>query len=182
MTEPNDPAWLEPTWFVDSDSDEVANFAAQARGDLPADADHTAVAVALFHAVRDGFRYDPYVQAEGPQDYKASSVAGTTANWCTPKSVLLTAAARHCGIPARLGFADVRNHLSSEKLSKKMGTDLFIWHGYSEFLLDGHWRKASSAFNIEMCERFGVKVLEFDGTADALCTRSTKQVSVTWNM
>jgi transglutaminase-like putative cysteine protease len=168
MTEPLDPAWLAPTWFIDSDSDEVAEFAATARATATDDNDHTDVAVALFYAVRDGFRYDPYVRAEGPEDYRASSVAGTAANWCTPKSVLLTAAARHCGIPARLGFADVRNHLSSEKLAAKMGTDLFIWHGYTEFLLDGTWRKASSAFNIEMCERFGVKALDFDGTTDSL--------------
>ena len=168
MTEPLDPAWLAPTWFIDSDSDEVAEFAATARATAADDNDDTDVAVALFYAVRDGFRYDPYVRAEGPEDYRASSVAGTAANWCTPKSVLLTAAARHCGIPARLGFADVRNHLSSEKLAAKMGTDLFIWHGYTEFLLDGTWRKASSAFNIEMCERFGVKALDFDGTTDSL--------------
>jgi len=168
MTEPLDPAWLAPTWFIDSDSDEVAEFAATARATAADDNDHTDVAVALFYAVRDGFRYDPYVRAEGPEDYRASSVACTAANWCTPKSVLLTAAARHCGIPARLGFADVRNHLSSEKLAAKMGTDLFIWHGYTEFLLDGTWRKASSAFNIEMCERFGVKALDFDGTTDSL--------------
>jgi len=158
-------SWLEPTWFIDSDSAAVAEFAERAAGDAEGD---TAVAVALFHAVRDGFRYDPYVMADGPEGYRASSVAASAANWCTPKSVLLTAAARHCGIPARLGFADVRNHLTTEKLSDKMGTDLFVWHGYSEFLLDGHWRKASSAFNIELCDRFGVKVLEFDGTADAL--------------
>ena len=168
MTEPLDPAWLAPTWFIDSDSDEVAEFAATARATAADDNDHTDVAVALFYAVGDGLRYDPYVRAEGPEDYRASSVAGTAANWCTPKSVLLTAAARHCGIPARLGFADVRNHLSSEKLAAKMGTDLFIWHGYTEFLLDGTWRKASSAFNIEMCERFGVKALDFDGTTDSL--------------
>lgn len=170
MSEPVDPAWLAPTWFIDSESSEVAEFATQAlrTAGVASDADQTAVAVALFYAVRDGFRYDPYVKAEGPEDYRASSVAQTTANWCTPKSVLLTAAARNSGIPARLGFADVRNHLSSEKLAQKMGTDLFIWHGYTEFLLNGTWRKASSAFNIEMCDRFGVKALEFDGTADSL--------------
>lgn len=160
-----DPAWLAPTWFIDSDSDAVATFAEQARG---AATNPTEIAVALFHAVRDGIRYDPYVKADGPSGYRASTVAASSANWCTPKSVLLTAAARHCGVPARLGFADVRNHLSSEKLSAQMGTDLFIWHGYTEFLLDGTWRKASSAFNIELCERFGVKVLDFDGTADSL--------------
>ena len=134
MTIDIDAAWLEPTWFIDSDSPEVAEFAQQAVGDASGD---TEVAVALFHAVRDGIRYDPYAKADGPAGYRASTVARTTANWCTPKSVLLTAAARHCGIPARLGFADVRNHLTSEKLSKQMGTDLFIWHGYTEFLLDG---------------------------------------------
>jgi transglutaminase-like putative cysteine protease len=90
-----------------------------------------------------------------------------------PKSVLLVALARHRGIPARLGFADVRNHLSSERLTARMGTDLFAWHGYAELLLpttagSRRWSKVSSAFNIELCERFGVKVLEFDGTGDAL--------------
>jgi hypothetical protein len=62
----------------------------------------------------------------------------------------------------------VRNHLTSEKLSAAMGTDVFAWHGYTELLLDGRWLKASTAFNVELCERFGVKVLDFDGTEDAL--------------
>ena len=84
MTEPLDPAWLAPTWFIDSDSDEVAEFAATARATAADDNDHTDVAVALFYAVRDGFRYDPYVRAEGPEDYRASSVAGTAATWGTP--------------------------------------------------------------------------------------------------
>ena len=163
-----DPAWLRPTWFIDSDSPPVQAFAGAAVDSLPPDASRTDVAVALFCAVRDGFRYDPYVSSREPDSYRAGSVAASTSNWCTPKSVLLTAAARSKGIPARLGFADVRNHLTSEKLSAKMGTDLFIWHGYAELLLDDRWFKVSSAFNIELCERFGVKVLDFDGTADAL--------------
>ena len=49
-----------------------------------------------------------------------------------------------------------------------MGTDLFAWHGYSELLLDDRWFKLSTAFNIELCDRFGVKTLDFDGTDDAL--------------
>ena len=81
---------------------------------------------------------------------------------------MLTAAARSRGIPARLGFADVRNHLTSEKLRAQMQTDVFAWHGYSELLLDGRWHKLSTAFNIELCARFGVKALDFDGTGDAL--------------
>ena len=160
-----DPSWLEPTWFIDSDDASVADFAATAAGDAT---DPTDVAVRLFYAVRDGFRYDPYNVDHSPGAFRASSVVGSTSNWCVPKSVLLTAAARQRGIPARLGFADVRNHLTSAKLSAQMGTDLFAWHGYSEVLLEGRWFKLSTAFNIELCERFGVKTLEFDGTDDAL--------------
>lgn len=162
-------AWLTPTWFIDSDSEAVAEFAERAlEGGADGAGDETSTAVALFHAVRDGVRYDPYVMRYEPEAFRGSNVAVSPSNWCVPKSVLLTAAARHCGIPARLGFADVQNHLTTEKLRAKMGSDLFIWHGYSELLLGGRWFKLSSAFNLELCERFGVKVLEFDGTADAL--------------
>ena len=160
-----DPAWLAPTWFIDSDDERVRAFAADA---IDGETDPTGQAVRLFHAVRDGFRYDPYGTDHRPDAFRASSVVESASNWCVPKSVLLTAAARATGIPARLGFADVRNHLTSEKLSAQMGTDLFVWHGYSELLLGGRWFRLSTAFNIELCQRFGVKVLEFDGTDDAL--------------
>ena len=160
-----DEAWIRPTWFLDADHEAVADFARRAVGDRT---DPTDKAVALFHAVRDGIRYDPYVFAEEPEAFRASAVAASTTNWCVPKSVLLTAAARNQGIPARLGFADVRNHLTSEKLSERMGTDVFIWHGYSELLLGDRWFKLSSAFNIELCRKFGVRTLDFDGTDDAL--------------
>lgn len=167
-----EPAWLAATWFIDHDHEAVASFAAAAVAGAESDTER---AVALFHAVRDGIRYDPYDVSYEPEAFRASGVATSRSNWCVPKSVLLAAAARHVGIPARLGFADVRNHLTSEKLSERMGTDLFAWHGYTELLLpdpgdDGalRWFKLSTAFNIELCERFGVRVLEFDGTADAL--------------
>jgi transglutaminase-like putative cysteine protease len=165
-----DPAWLATTWFLDHDHPSIAEFVERHTGHLRGDDRDTVRerAVALFHAVRDGYRYDPYRTGHDPADYRASAIVGGGPTWCVPKSVLLTAAARRAGIPARLGFADVRNHLTSAKLSATMGTDLFLWHGYSEMLLDGQWRKVSSAFNRELCERFGTKVLEFDGTADAL--------------
>ena len=160
-----DSAWLTPTWFIDSDSETVGDFAATAAGDST---DQVEIGVKLFHAVRDGFRYDPYANSNEPESFRASTVVGTTSNWCVPKSVLFTAAARNRGVPARLGFADVRNHLTSEKLQETLGTDLFIWHGYTELLLGDRWFRLSTAFNIELCEKFGVKVLEFDGTDDAL--------------
>ena len=75
--------------------------------------------------------------------------------WCVPKAALMAAAARAAGIPARVGYADVRNHLSTERMRQTMKTDLFIWHGYTDLWIDGAWRKATPAFNFAMCQRFG---------------------------
>ena len=49
-----------------------------------------------------------------------------------------------------------------------MKTDVFLWHGYSSILLEGRWIKATPAFNIELCQLFGLKSLEFDGSGDSL--------------
>jgi transglutaminase-like putative cysteine protease len=159
------PEDLNPTDFIDSDSPVVRGFvervAAGAR-------DEHEVASRLFAAVRDCIRYDPYAVSADPADYRASAVLESDSGYCVQKSVALTAAARAAGIPSRLGFADVRNHLQSERLRERMGTDLFVWHGYSTFFIGGRWTKASCAFNTELCARFGVPPLEFDGRSDAL--------------
>lgn len=72
------------------------------------------------------------------------------------------------GGTGRLGFADVRNHLSTQRMRAHMKTDEFVWHGYSEIWLGGAWRKATPAFNIERCDRFGLLPLEFDGLHDSI--------------
>ncbi len=88
--------------------------------------------------------------------------------YCVGKAALFAALCRSAGIPARVAFADVTNHLSSEKLREKMGTNYFAWHGFTEVLLDGRWVKASPTFNSTLCDRFGVVPLDFDGADDAL--------------
>lgn len=156
---------LAPTRFVDSDHPDVVARAVAVTDGLPTARER---AVALFEAVRDGIRYDPYSLSRDPDDFRASAVLAGSQRWCAPKAVVLVAQARAVGIPARLGFADVRNHLQSAKLAERMGTDVFAWHGYAVMWLEGAWRKASPAFNRELCERFGTKILEFDGRSDAL--------------
>lgn len=157
--------YLQPTRFLDCDSAEVRRFVARSIGN---DDDPRRRASRLFTAVRDDFRYDPYSVSFDPERYRASVVARAERAFCVPKAILLAAACRAAGIPARLGFADVRNHLSSERLAAYMGTDLFAFHGYTEIYLDGRWLKATPAFNRELCDRFGVPPLEFDGTGHAL--------------
>jgi len=167
IDDPRPEDCLAPTTYLDWDHPDVSGFAERVCREAGATTDREK-AVALFLAVRDGIRYNPYAVNAGPDAFRASNVVHQTAAFCIPKAVLLTAACRAVGIPARLGFADVRNHLQSEKLHERMGTDVFAFHGYSELWLDGRWLKVSSAFNRELCERFGTRVLEFDGEHDAL--------------
>src|SRR5215212_620238 len=115
--------YLAPTPFLDSDDPDVIAYAQRVCAEAGADTDRDR-AVALFLAVRDGWRYDPYSSTRIADDYRASTVLQQTTAYCIPKAVLLSALCRAAGIPARLGFADVRNHLQSEKLRQKMGTDL----------------------------------------------------------
>lgn len=159
------PESLQPAEFVDSDSPIVVAFAQTVVDGATDDRERVR---RLFVAVRDQIRYDPYNLAADPKDYRASAILGRDSAWCVPKAVALAATARAVGIPAMLGFSDVRNHLSTPKLLALMGTDLFVYHGWVNMYVDGHWHKASPAFNSQLCERFGVSPLEFDGTHDAL--------------
>jgi transglutaminase-like putative cysteine protease len=125
-------------------------------------------AVSLYYAVRDVIRYNPFLDFSDPLVFKASAVLAADEGFCVGKASLLAACARAAGIPARVGFADVKNHLTSPRLAETMGSDLFVYHGYTDLYLDGNWVKATPAFNLELCTRFRVKPLEFDGREDSI--------------
>jgi transglutaminase-like putative cysteine protease len=157
--------YLAPTYFLDFGSEAVRAFAADTVAGAQDDGER---AVRLYYAVRDAIRYDPYRMGIRPEAYRASSVLREKAAYCIPKANLLAAAARAVGIPAAIGLADVRNHLTTAKLRALMGTDEFLDHGYTTLWLGGRWVKCTPAFNIELCTRFGVLPLEFDGEHDSL--------------
>jgi len=160
--------FVSPAHYVDSDSREVHAFVMSALGDMAPDVSKKEKAIRLFEAVRDNIRYDPYTFALNAEAYRASEIAGMESAFCVPKAILLAACLRAVGIPAALGFADVRNHLNTPKLAALMDTDLFIYHGYVQLWLDGKPYKVTPAFNMDLCNRFGVKPLVFDGEHDAL--------------
>jgi transglutaminase-like putative cysteine protease len=157
------PANLAPTALIDCDHPAVVEFSRRATG-----ADARERAISLYYLVRDGFRYDPYRIDLSVPGLRASRVLEVGYGWCVPKAALLAAAARAAGIPARVGYADVRNHLSTERMRQMLQTDLYIWHGYTELWLDGAWVKATPAFNLTLCQRFGTLPLEWDGQTDSL--------------
>ena len=157
--------YLSPTAFIDSDNAAIQAFASNCAGDI---ADPREKAIALYYVVRDQIFYDPYNVALTPDGLKASQTLEQGAGWCVPKAILLAACCRAQGVPAKLGFADVKNHLSTERMRAVMGTDVFIWHGYTAIYLNGEWVKATPAFNLSLCEKFHIHPLEFDGLADSI--------------
>lgn len=158
-------ASLSPARFIDSDHPLVIDFAERWRG---ASRDPREQAVSLYRAVRDEIRYNPYVFSADHQTLKASHALAAGESYCVPKALLLAACARHCGIPARIGLADVRNHLSTPRLIEMLRSEVFAMHGYTELFLEGRWLKATPAFNLALCRMFKVAPLEFDGRTDSV--------------
>lgn len=160
-----DPRFLQSADFIDSATVAVKDFAQET---VHSSNSQLEQAVALYYRVRDGIRYTPYLDYGDPEMYRASSVLRNGYGFCISKASLLTACGRAVGIPARVGFADVTNHLNTPRLREMNGGDLMRWHAFSEFHLLGTWVKATPAFNLELCTRFRVKPLEFNGKEDSI--------------
>ena len=151
--------YLQPGPFIDSDHPEVIAFAERNRG---ASADLREQAVSLYYAVRDQVRYNPYTFSRDPQTLKASHALSAGESYCVPKALLLAACA------ARIGLADVRNHLATPRLLALLRSEVFAMHGYTELYLAGRWVKATPAFNLALCRVFKVEPLAFDGLSDSV--------------
>ncbi len=161
-----DEAYFLPTAIIDSDSPLILEHAEKIIGTAVSSA--VEKSVKLYYAVRDGIWYDPYYPFYRPEHYRASNVLKSGRGYCVSKASLLCALGRACKIPSRLGFANVRNHLATRQLIEFLGTDLFVYHGFTEFYLDGRWVKATPAFNFELCKRHKVVPLEFNGREDSI--------------
>ncbi len=156
---------LQSTAVIDAEHPSVVAYAERVAGHLTAPRE---IARALYLAVRDDIRYDPYQVDLSLDGMKSSRVLADGRSWCVPKAALLAAVCRARGVPARVGYADVRNHLSTERLREVIGSNDYVWHGYTSIHLDDRWYKATPAFNRGLCEKLGVEPLAFDGTEDSL--------------
>jgi transglutaminase-like putative cysteine protease len=155
--------FLAPTEYIESEAPEITALASSLQRGSPAE-----TAVALFNWVRDRIAYDPSTAVDGPDAYRATALLERGTGYCVQKAVLLAALGRAVKIPTRLGFSDVRNHKIPDHLLRLMGTDLFVFHGYVEFYLDGKWVKATPAFDPETTEKAGALPVELDGENDAM--------------
>jgi transglutaminase-like putative cysteine protease len=157
--------YLSAAEFIDSDHPSIGAKAAEATRGIT---DPAAKAHVLHDLVRDGIKYDPYIDYTDPETYRASSVLAKGASYCVGKAALYAALCRAIGLPARVGLADVKNHLATPRLIELVGTDVFGYHGYVEVMPQASWVKATPTFNTTLCQKLGVPVLDFSGTDDAL--------------
>ena len=158
--------YLAPTRIIDSDHPDIRRLV----DDLVSQAGKNPVdqAVRLYYWARDQIWYDPYCPFHLPEHYQASRVLNSGRGFCIPKASLLCAFGRAANIASRVGFAAVRNHVATRELKERMGTDIFDWHGFVEFYLEGRWVRCTPAFNAELCSKFNIAPLEFNGRDDSI--------------
>jgi transglutaminase-like putative cysteine protease len=156
--------YLNPTYFIDSDSEKIIQ---KSRELIAGQDDSIACSKSLFYFVRDNIIYNVYGPKDLPEYFRASETLARGDGYCVQKAVLLVALARAAGVPARLGFAIIKNYIMSPKLFAIMKTNLFPWHGYAQLFLNSKWITATPAFDKKMCDENRFLPVEFDGSTDA---------------
>ena len=164
--------YLTPNYFTDSDHPDIIAFTQK---HINADDPDTEKVVKLYYAIRDGFMYNPNTINISREAFVASLFLKRNNGHCVDKANLLAACARAAGIPGRLGFANVSNHIGTSQLEKTLGSNVLVFHGFTELFLEGKWVKATPAFNKSLCEKLGVQPLEFDGTEDSIFQEYTEK-------
>lgn len=157
--------YLQPTYFLDFDNEEVRAFAHKHSESAETELEK---AKSLYLAVRDGWYYDPYYLDLRREGSKASTIMNRRSGHCVSKAIVLAASARAVGIPSRLSFFIVCNHIATERIERFLGTNKLVFHGATELFLEGKWVKATPAFNAALCHKLNVEVLEFTGLEDSV--------------
>lgn len=165
MQSTNFENYLQPGVYINSDHPDVIEFTKKHTEEFHTTKDKIIV---LYYAVRDGFYYDAFRLDFSTEAVKASNILTRDYGYCVEKSCLFAAGARVLGIPSRMGFAKVRNHIGTAKLEEILQTNVLVFHGYTELLLNDRWVKATPVFNKSLCEKLKVTPLDFNAEDDAI--------------
>ncbi len=164
-TDDTNDQYLQPTEILDSEHPDIVSFVTET---IDSAVDPVERACRLFLAVRDRIIYDTKVPFYKPEHYRASHVLKQGRGYCVSKACLLCAAGRTAGIPSRLGLVDLRNRGANPEIIEIIGCDIFTFHGYTEFLLEGKWLKATPAFDSSVFAKHNIAPVTFDGIHDAV--------------
>lgn len=164
--------FLQPTEFINSDHPDIL---ALTKSIVSEGESKQEKIKQLYLFVRDRWRYNPYKLDLRKEQMKASAILKRTEAYCIEKAILFAALLRAAGIPAKVGFANVVNHIGTEKLEEIFKTNVLVFHGYTLVYFKELWHIATPAFNKELCEKLNVDVLEFDGTKNSMLQQFSKQ-------
>lgn len=160
---------LAPTDFVDSMDPSIVAMVEELRVAARRPAERAA---ALFRFVRDDIRYE-FMAKLSMEEYRASYVLRERRGFCVQKAVLLCALSRAAGVPCALVLSDLVDHSLSPKIASALGTNVMFHHGLNAFHVDGRWLKADASLSPDVTSRKGYRLVDFDGTADALLPATT---------
>jgi len=156
--------YLKETFFFDYRSPHIQDLISEFKS---LDSDKEKIS-GLYLKVRDTWRYSPYHIGFTDKHYKSSYISTKVEAHCLDKSILYVSGLRGLDIPARLRLAKVSNHIATERLEEKLGSNEIAPHGLVEVYFEGEWAKCSPAFNKELCDMYNVAPLEFDGCKDSV--------------
>ncbi len=161
--------YLQPTEFLDFDKKRVSDKAFEIIEGLKTDKEK---AIALFYWVRDEIRYMMSAFYMIKSNFKASVTLRRGYGFCVSKAVLLSSFTRAVGIPAKVHLADIRNNKVPQETIDLLGTNVFLYHGYSELYIDDKWIKATPVFDKNTSIRAGfLPLVEFDGINNGILSK-----------
>jgi transglutaminase-like putative cysteine protease len=156
--------YLNESKNIDFKSEAFIEF--MKKGNLSGNSKEKALQWYLF--VRDAFLYDPYHLDLRSSSLTVSHIVSKKRAWCVEKALVFTAGCRAMGIPARLGFGIVQNHLGADQLEHYLKRKEIVFHGYAEVFLNGKWVKCTPAFDRRICAINKIEPLNWNGEDDSL--------------
>lgn len=156
--------YLKPTTMIDCNAQAIKGKAKEVTEHCSRD---SAKATGLFYFVRDEIKYNPFLPRYLPDHFRATRTLAAREGFCVPKAVLLVSLARAVGIPARLRFAVIKNHLLPVKIMEMLEIPVLPDHGYAELYIDDKWVQVTPSFDLETCRKNRIVPVEFDGRNDA---------------
>lgn len=166
---PSPESCLAPTRYIESTHPAIVDLVERLRVRELAPPTRAAT---LFRFVRDEIRYE-FMAKLTPEEYFASHVLQDAKGFCVQKAVLLCALSRAAEVPCAIVLSDLLDQSLSPKIARALGTNVMFHHGLNAFHLEGRWLKVDASLSPDVTTRKGYRVVDFDGTREALLPATT---------
>ena len=162
---------LRPTYCIDSDAKPIVRKASELTASIRNSRDKV---LRIFAFVRDEIPYNFAPDVRNRSHFKASHTLEMGNGFCMQKAALFAALCRASGIPARIGFQDIRDYMIVGDFLRLMGTNELSHHGMNAVFLNGRWVMADCTLDSGLANRKRYRLVEFDGARHALLPKTSR--------